>query len=51
MDKTSEELLWAIKNGELLIVKDVVEKQVNLISQTYIHFNLFIGKSQPRTLM
>lgn len=34
MEKTSEELLWAIKNGELLIVKDVVEKQVNSISFT-----------------
>lgn len=28
MEKSSEELLWAIKNGELNIVKDVVEKQV-----------------------
>jgi len=27
MEKSCEELLWAIKNGELLIVKDVVEKQ------------------------
>lgn len=29
MEKSSEELLWAIKNGELNIVKDVVEKQVH----------------------
>lgn len=28
MEKNCEELLWAIKNGELNIVKDVVEKQV-----------------------
>ncbi|XP_037040551.1 myotrophin [Bradysia coprophila] len=27
MDKSSEELLWAIKNGELNTVKDVVENQ------------------------
>ncbi|KAJ6644265.1 Myotrophin [Pseudolycoriella hygida] len=27
MDKNSEELVWAIKNGELQTVKDVVEKQ------------------------
>lgn len=31
MEKNSEELLWAIKNGELNIVKDVVEKQVRHI--------------------
>lgn len=34
MEKSSEELLWAIKNGELSIVKDVVEKQVRLFDLT-----------------
>lgn len=31
MEKNSEELLWAIKNGELNTVKDVVENQVVIL--------------------
>lgn len=30
MDKNSEPVIWAIKNGDLEQVKDIVEKQVGI---------------------
>lgn len=55
MEKTSEELLWAIKNGELHIVKDVVEKQVIWSVRTehinFFDYFLFIIEILNRTLM
>jgi len=50
MDKTSEELLWAIKNGDLVIVKDVVEKQnfdVNyeIASRSPLHYAADYGQT------
>lgn len=36
MDKNSEPVIWAIKNGDLEQVKDIVEKQVGI---SYMHLS------------